>query len=132
MVFKPNRGLFCKIIDLKVISKEENTNAQCALNMILMSKDLSITICNLYQVFTFFFYFSESHLVIATKDEQQAKYPCLICDEDFQFKGLRDQHMKQCKKDFGKIRYIMAPKVISFSFIYNIIATHEHIRSGSR
>lgn len=51
-----------------------------------------------------------SHLVIATKDEIQAKYPCIICDEDFQYKGLRDTHLRSCKKDYSRVRNVMAPK----------------------
>lgn len=56
-------------------------------------------------------HYLESHLVIAQKDDLQAKYPCLICEEDFQFKGLRDQHMKMCKKDYARVRHVMAPKL---------------------
>ncbi|KJH45620.1 zinc finger, C2H2 type [Dictyocaulus viviparus] len=51
-----------------------------------------------------------SHLVVATKDEVQAKYPCLICDEDFQYKGLRDTHLRVCKKDYSRVRNVMGPK----------------------
>ncbi|VDM63030.1 unnamed protein product [Angiostrongylus costaricensis] len=51
-----------------------------------------------------------SHFVVATKDEPQAKYPCLICDEDFQYKGLRDTHLRTCKKDYSRVRNIMGPK----------------------
>ncbi|KAJ1350878.1 hypothetical protein KIN20_006789 [Parelaphostrongylus tenuis] len=51
-----------------------------------------------------------SHLVVASKDEAQAKYPCLICDEDFQYKGLRDTHLRTCKKDYSRIRNVMGPK----------------------
>ncbi|KAK6024825.1 zinc finger, C2H2 type [Ostertagia ostertagi] len=47
-------------------------------------------------------HYLESHLVIASKDEAQAKYPCLICDEDFQYKGLRDTHLRTCKKDYSR------------------------------
>ncbi|XGW28150.1 hypothetical protein V3C99_008170 [Haemonchus contortus] len=55
-------------------------------------------------------HYLESHLVIASKDEPQAKYPCLICDEDFQYKGLRDTHLRTCKKDYSRVRNIMGPK----------------------
>ncbi|KAK5970895.1 MOG interacting and ectopic P-granules protein 1 [Trichostrongylus colubriformis] len=55
-------------------------------------------------------HYLESHLVIASKEEAQAKYPCLICDEDFQYKGLRDTHLRTCKKDYSRVRNIMGPK----------------------
>ncbi|KIH58881.1 zinc finger, C2H2 type, partial [Ancylostoma duodenale] len=55
-------------------------------------------------------HYLESHLVIASKEDPQAKYPCLICDEDFQYKGLRDTHLRTCKKDYSRVRNIMGPK----------------------
>uniref|UniRef100_A0A183G420 C2H2-type domain-containing protein n=1 Tax=Heligmosomoides polygyrus TaxID=6339 RepID=A0A183G420_HELPZ len=55
-------------------------------------------------------HYLESHSVIASKEETQAKYPCLICDEDFQYKGIRDTHLRVCKKDYSRVRNIMAPK----------------------
>ncbi|KAK6751592.1 hypothetical protein RB195_003166 [Necator americanus] len=55
-------------------------------------------------------HYLESHMIIATKDETQAKYPCLICDEDFQYKGLRDTHLRTCKKDYSRVRNVMGPK----------------------
>ncbi|WKY06216.1 hypothetical protein Q1695_006429 [Nippostrongylus brasiliensis] len=55
-------------------------------------------------------HYLDSHLVIASKEETQAKYPCLICDEDFQYKGIRDTHLRTCKKDYSRVRNIMGPK----------------------
>ncbi|CAD6191909.1 unnamed protein product [Caenorhabditis auriculariae] len=55
-------------------------------------------------------HYLEAHLVIATKEDRDTKQPCYICDEDFVYKGLRDAHMKQCKKDYARVRNIMAPK----------------------
>lgn len=48
-------------------------------------------------------HYLESHSVIASKEETQAKYPCLICDEDFQYKGIRDTHLRVCKKDYSRV-----------------------------
>uniref|UniRef100_A0A8R1HQA8 C2H2-type domain-containing protein n=1 Tax=Caenorhabditis japonica TaxID=281687 RepID=A0A8R1HQA8_CAEJA len=55
-------------------------------------------------------HYFETHLVIATPEEKESKYPCAICEEDFNFKGVREQHYKQCKKDYIRIRNIMMPK----------------------
>lgn len=50
------------------------------------------------------------HKVIAKKCEVEVKIGCWICEEEFPLKGLRDAHFKQCKKDYSKVRNIMAPK----------------------
>ncbi|PAV64666.1 hypothetical protein WR25_01918 [Diploscapter pachys] len=55
-------------------------------------------------------HYLECHFTIATKEEQPSKYPCMICEQDFQYKGLRDQHMRICKKDYVRARQIMAPR----------------------
>lgn len=55
-------------------------------------------------------HYFETHLVIAKSEEKESKYPCAICEEDFNFKGVREQHYKQCKKDYIRIRNIMMPK----------------------
>lgn len=36
-------------------------------------------------------------------EEPPAKIQCTICEENFQFKGQRDLHLKTCKRDYGKI-----------------------------
>uniref|UniRef100_A0A1I7T513 MOG interacting and ectopic P-granules protein 1 n=1 Tax=Caenorhabditis tropicalis TaxID=1561998 RepID=A0A1I7T513_9PELO len=55
-------------------------------------------------------HYFEVHLVIAIPEEKESKYPCAICEEDFNFKGVREQHYKQCKKDYIRIRNIMTPR----------------------
>ncbi|EGT33916.1 hypothetical protein CAEBREN_20931 [Caenorhabditis brenneri] len=55
-------------------------------------------------------HYFKAHLVIAMPEEKEPKYPCPICEEDFNFKGDREQHYKQCKRDHIRIRNIMAPK----------------------
>ncbi|EGT36372.1 hypothetical protein CAEBREN_05804 [Caenorhabditis brenneri] len=55
-------------------------------------------------------HYFKAHLVIAIPEEKEPKYPCTICEEDFNFKGAREQHYKQCKRDYIRIRNIMAPK----------------------
>ncbi|ULT95504.1 hypothetical protein L3Y34_004315 [Caenorhabditis briggsae] len=55
-------------------------------------------------------HYFEAHLIIAKSEEKESKYPCAICEEDFNFKGVREQHYKQCKKDYIRIRNIMMPK----------------------
>ncbi|CAJ0579726.1 unnamed protein product, partial [Mesorhabditis spiculigera] len=56
-------------------------------------------------------HYLEAHEIVAAKQEQPLRNPCFICDEDFQYKGQRDQHMRSvCKRDFAKVRYVMAPK----------------------
>ncbi|CAI4228449.1 unnamed protein product [Auanema sp. JU1783] len=54
-------------------------------------------------------HYLNAHCVVASREDTPAKYPCVICEEDFQLKGLRDQHLKSCKKDYTKVRQIMAP-----------------------
>ncbi|CAI2351729.1 unnamed protein product [Caenorhabditis sp. 36 PRJEB53466] len=54
-------------------------------------------------------HYFEAHLVIAKPEEKEAKYPCMICEEDFNYKGVREQHYKTCKKDYIRIRNIMTP-----------------------
>ncbi|KHJ90909.1 zinc finger, C2H2 type [Oesophagostomum dentatum] len=55
-------------------------------------------------------HYLESHKIVASKEEAQGKYPCPICDEDFQYKGVRDTHLRTCKKDYSRVRNIMGPK----------------------
>ncbi|CAB3405885.1 unnamed protein product [Caenorhabditis bovis] len=55
-------------------------------------------------------HYLDAHLIVAIKEEKEAKFPCPICEEDFNFKGVREQHYKQCKKDYIRVRNIMAPK----------------------
>ncbi|CAL2040495.1 unnamed protein product [Caenorhabditis brenneri] len=55
-------------------------------------------------------HYFEAHLVIAVPEEKESKYPCAICEEDFNFKGVREQHYKVCKRDYIRIRNIMTPK----------------------
>lgn len=62
-------------------------------------------------------HYFEAHLVIAVPEEKESKYPCAICEEDFNFKGVREQHYKQCKRDYIKIRNIMTPKQDDHLFI---------------
>ncbi|CAI5448737.1 unnamed protein product [Caenorhabditis angaria] len=62
-------------------------------------------------------HYFNSHLIIANSDDKESKYPCAICDEDFQFKGVRDQHLKQCKKDYIRVKHIMMPKQDDFLVI---------------
>ncbi|CAJ0937140.1 unnamed protein product, partial [Mesorhabditis belari] len=56
-------------------------------------------------------HYLKNHEVVATKPDPPLRHPCYICDEDFQYKGQRDQHMRAvCKRDFAKLRFVMAPK----------------------
>uniref|UniRef100_A0A1I7XA82 THUMP domain-containing protein n=1 Tax=Heterorhabditis bacteriophora TaxID=37862 RepID=A0A1I7XA82_HETBA len=112
-----NHELCYNRIVLLLIIRVGSISVQCALNTTRMNNGCSTITCKCYSVllkirmiYLAISFFSESHLVIATKEETQAKYPCLICEEDFQFKGLRDQHMKICKKDYTKVRNVMGPK----------------------
>ncbi|CAG9535399.1 unnamed protein product [Cercopithifilaria johnstoni] len=50
------------------------------------------------------------HDLVAGKEEAIPRNPCPCCNEDFMYKGQRDQHLKMCRRDLNRVRLIMAPK----------------------
>uniref|UniRef100_A0A915C0D1 C2H2-type domain-containing protein n=1 Tax=Parascaris univalens TaxID=6257 RepID=A0A915C0D1_PARUN len=55
-------------------------------------------------------HYARQHELVAGKEEPIPKNPCPCCDEDFMYKGQRDQHLKTCRRDLNRVRLIMAPK----------------------
>uniref|UniRef100_A0A0N5B0L8 C2H2-type domain-containing protein n=1 Tax=Syphacia muris TaxID=451379 RepID=A0A0N5B0L8_9BILA len=55
-------------------------------------------------------HYLKQHGLIAGKEEPVPRNPCPCCDEDFMYKGQRDQHLKACRRDLNRVRLIMAPK----------------------
>uniref|UniRef100_A0A183DRJ0 C2H2-type domain-containing protein n=1 Tax=Gongylonema pulchrum TaxID=637853 RepID=A0A183DRJ0_9BILA len=55
-------------------------------------------------------HYLKEHDLIAGKEEPIPRNPCPCCDEDFMYKGQRDQHLKMCRRDLNRVRLIMAPK----------------------
>ncbi|VDK46720.1 unnamed protein product [Anisakis simplex] len=55
-------------------------------------------------------HYAKQHELVAGKEEAIPKNPCPCCDEDFMYKGQRDQHLKTCRRDLNRVRLIMAPK----------------------
>ncbi|KAK0409450.1 hypothetical protein QR680_004545 [Steinernema hermaphroditum] len=53
------------------------------------------------------------------REEQPAKNPCGICDEDFAYKGQRDVHMRACKRNIQKLRSVMAPVIPDHVSMFN-------------
>ncbi|KAI6239686.1 Mep-1 [Aphelenchoides fujianensis] len=64
-------------------------------------------------------YLEEHQLVPLTPDEPPSKIQCPICDEDFQYKGHRDAHLKQCKRDTQKVAQLQASRMPEHSAIIN-------------
>ncbi|OZC10344.1 zinc finger, C2H2 type [Onchocerca flexuosa] len=55
-------------------------------------------------------HYLREHDLIAGKEEAIPRNPCPCCNEDFMYKGQRDQHLKMCRRDLNRVRLIMAPK----------------------
>ncbi|VDD91293.1 unnamed protein product, partial [Enterobius vermicularis] len=55
-------------------------------------------------------HYLKQHGLVAGKEEPVPRNPCPCCDEDFMYKGQRDQHLKTCRRDLNRVRLIMAPK----------------------
>lgn len=54
-----------------------------------------------------------------TPEEPPSKIQCPICDEDFQYKGHRDAHLKQCKREVQKVNQLQASRMPEHSAIIN-------------
>ncbi|VDK71190.1 unnamed protein product [Litomosoides sigmodontis] len=55
-------------------------------------------------------HYLREHDLVAGKEEAIPRNPCPCCNEDFMYKGQRDQHLKMCRRDLNRVRLIMAPK----------------------
>jgi hypothetical protein len=53
--------------------------------------------------------FRQEHGVIATEEDPGPKAPCPCCTEDFPYKGMRDMHLKNCRRDLARARRLLAP-----------------------
>ncbi|KAI6214223.1 Mep-1 [Aphelenchoides besseyi] len=64
-------------------------------------------------------YLEEHQLVPLTPEDPPAKIQCSICDEDFQYKGQRDNHFKQCKRDTQRVNGLQASRMPEHSSVIN-------------
>ncbi|KAI1733067.1 MOG interacting and ectopic P-granules protein 1 [Ditylenchus destructor] len=53
-------------------------------------------------------YLHEHQVKPLPESQPPGKVQCPICEEDFNYKGHRDQHLKLCKKDINRLRTLQA------------------------